>query len=421
MTKDQAAANHNAPSPTPSSRTNQHEDELHRLNNRRAWQGTVSLAIAETTSWGILSYSFGVLLAPFEDVFGASRVAVSGAFSLALLTAGLAARPVGHSLERWGARRVMTLGALLGIVSYGLLATVTNLTVLYLVWALIGISHAAVLYEPAFAAITQWFPNPRQRSTALLLLTSFAGFASTIFVPLEAALCTHYGWRTAVLILTGILVVIVLPLHATLPSIPMHSSSATEEAPQPSPSQQRGLLSVLAIVLTLNSIATTGIGVHLVVYLQTVGFSLQEAARVTAFVGAAQVPGRLLFRPLELVLAPQWRFAFVLIAQALGLLGFLYPNHHSVLILTVILWGASNGMVTLVRATIVADWFGRERYASIGGYVSSWALLGRAAAPLAVSFVYHQAHSYIPALLMLAGLLTVSCVLILYAEHLRQA
>ena len=64
----------------------------------------------------------------------------------------------------------------------------------------------------------------------------------------------------------------------------------------------------------------------------------------------------------------------------------------------------------------------RQRtYASIGGYVSSWALLGRAAAPLAVSLVYHQAHSYAPALLMLAGLLTVSCVLILYAERLRRA
>ena len=422
MTKNQKAGVHpNDPSPTPSPRTNQHEGAPQRMDDKRAWRGTVSLAIAETTSWGILYYSFGVLLTPFEEAVGSSRVTVSGAFSLALLTSGLAARSVGRSLERWGARRVMTLGALLGIVSYGLLATITNLTALYLVWALIGLSHAAVLYEPAFAAITQWFPNPRQRSTALLLLTSFAGFASTIFVPLEAALCTHYGWRTAVLILTGILLVIVLPLHATLPSISMHPSDPSEEAAQSSPSQQRVLLIVLAIVLTLNSIATTGIGVHLVPYLQTVGFSLQEAASVTAFVGAAQVPGRLLFRPLEFVLTSQWRFAFVLLAQAFGLLGLLYPNHHTVLIFTVILWGASNGMVTLVRATIVADWFGREHYASIGGYISSWALLGRAAAPLAVSLVYSQAHSYAPALLMLVGLLLISCALILYAERLRQA
>jgi MFS family permease len=79
------------------------------------------------------------------------------------------------------------------------------------------------------------------------------------------------------------------------------------------------------------------------------------------------------------------------------------------------------GHAATVRATISADWFGREHYASIGGYVSSWSLVGRAAAPLLVSLVYHQAHSYAPALLMLAGLLTVSCVLILYAERLRRA
>ena len=94
----------------------------------RGKPGVHALAVAETTSWGILYYSFGVLLAPFETAFAASRVTISGAFSLALLTSGLAARPVGHSLERWGVRHVMTLGALLGIVSYGLLAIVTNLT-----------------------------------------------------------------------------------------------------------------------------------------------------------------------------------------------------------------------------------------------------------------------------------------------------
>ena len=420
MTDYKASANHDASSPMPSLHPNQHEEDFQPRRERKAWRGTVSLAIAETTSWGILYYSFGVLLAPFETTFGASRVAVSGAFSLALLTSGLAARPVGHSLERWGVRQVMTLGALLGIVSYGLLAIVTNLTALYLVWAFIGVSHAAILYEPAFAAITQWFPNPRQRSSALLLLTSFAGFASTIFVPITAALCTDFGWRTTVLVLTGMLLVIVLPLHATLPSLPLSIFAPLEKASQPSPSQQRMLLSVLAIVLTLNSIATTGIGVHLVPYLQTSGFSLQEAASVMAFVGAAQVPGRLLFRPLELLLASQWRFAFVLLTQALGLLGLLYPNHHTILICTVILWGASNGMVTLVRATIIAEWFGREHYASIGGYVSSWSLIGRAAAPLIVSLVYYQAQSYIPALLMLAGLLIVSCMLILYAERLRR-
>ena len=77
MTDHKAGANHDAPSPTPSLRPNQHEENLQSRHERKAWCGTVSLAVAETTSWGILYYSFGVLLAPFETAFAASRVAIA--------------------------------------------------------------------------------------------------------------------------------------------------------------------------------------------------------------------------------------------------------------------------------------------------------------------------------------------------------
>lgn len=76
MKNQEAGANHDAPSPMPSLRPNQHEEDLQPRRERKAWRGTVSLAVAETTSWGILYYSFGVLLAPFETAVAASRVFV---------------------------------------------------------------------------------------------------------------------------------------------------------------------------------------------------------------------------------------------------------------------------------------------------------------------------------------------------------
>src|SRR5206468_1471885 len=80
-------------------------------NNRTVWRGTAALAVAETTSWGILYYSFGVLLAPLGTAVAASQATVAGAFSLALLVAGLTARPIGHGIERSGARPGLTWGA----------------------------------------------------------------------------------------------------------------------------------------------------------------------------------------------------------------------------------------------------------------------------------------------------------------------
>ena len=74
----------------------------------------VGLSVAETLSWGVLYYSFSVFIRPIEREMGWSRTQVTGAFSLALLVAGLAAMPVGHWVDARGARGLMTSGSVLG-------------------------------------------------------------------------------------------------------------------------------------------------------------------------------------------------------------------------------------------------------------------------------------------------------------------
>ena len=75
-------------------------------------RAVVSLAIAETASWGILHYGVGLRLRPVATDLGVSEVVVAGAYSVARLAGGLAAAPVGRALDRHGVRLVMTIGAL---------------------------------------------------------------------------------------------------------------------------------------------------------------------------------------------------------------------------------------------------------------------------------------------------------------------
>src|SRR5690606_14971482 len=82
----------------------------------------------------------------------------------------------------------------------------------YLVWAALGLAQAAVLYDPAFAAVAVWFR--RRRGLALTVLTFVAGFASVIFIPLAGQLLEAHGWRVAVRWLSAILAVGTIPLHA---------------------------------------------------------------------------------------------------------------------------------------------------------------------------------------------------------------
>src|SRR2546430_14333662 len=66
-----------------------------------------------------------------------------------------------------------------------------------------GFAMAATLYEPAFAVVVSWFARGRDR--ALLTVTLVAGLASTIFMPIEAALLERMGWRSALTVLAVVL------------------------------------------------------------------------------------------------------------------------------------------------------------------------------------------------------------------------
>lgn len=80
------------------------------------------------------------------------------------------------------------------------------------IWIGIGLIHAAVLYEPAFALIAVWFR--RMHSRALLVLTFFGGLASLVFIPLADWLVHAHGWRTALLILAAVLALVTIAPRA---------------------------------------------------------------------------------------------------------------------------------------------------------------------------------------------------------------
>src|SRR5690349_11252732 len=91
------------------------------------WYITVTLALTETISWGIIYYAFSVFLAPMEAELGWSRSELTGGFSLMLLVMGLMAFPVGVWIDRHGARLLMTVGAIgasLLVMGWSLVASV---------------------------------------------------------------------------------------------------------------------------------------------------------------------------------------------------------------------------------------------------------------------------------------------------------
>ncbi|BAL87740.1 hypothetical protein AMIS_25200 [Actinoplanes missouriensis 431] len=137
-----------------------------------------ALAITQTIGYGVLHYSFAVLLISIAADLHTSVTAVTGAYTCSVLTSAALAIPVGRWLDRHGGRLLMTGGSLLGA---GLLVAWSQVEALWQLYAVqigIGVASAASLYEAAFAVVIAWH-RPQQRSRALPAVTVVAGFAST--------------------------------------------------------------------------------------------------------------------------------------------------------------------------------------------------------------------------------------------------
>jgi MFS family permease len=370
---------------------------------RYGWVIVATLAVTETASWGILYYAFSVFITPMERELGWSRTETSGAFSLALGVAALATAPIGHWLDHHSPRALMTAASIAGVVLLVAWSGVRDVATFYLVWIGMGAVMAALLYETAFTVVTKWFVV--RRRAALTAITLVAGMASLIFLPLANWLVEGYGWRGALVILAAVFGVTTLPLHAIfLRRAPMVASSADAEVSwedqEPSVSvrtaSRSGAFWLLAAAFAISSFLTAALNVHLVPYLVGAGYSPGFAALAAGLIGASQVAGRILFAT-ALRLLPRWGepvVAFSLQGAAVFVLA-LAPGTAGV-ILAVALFGAGNGIATLVRALAFSDAFGARWYGTLAGIAGGGAVGARAIAPLSTALAYQVIGGYRP-------------------------
>lgn len=373
----------------------------------------VGLSAAETVSWGILYYSFAVFIRPIEAELGWSRTQVTGAFSLALLVAGLAAIPVGHWLDARGARGLMTAGSVLGALLLLAFSTVSSLAAFYAVWVGLGVAMAMVLYEPAFAIVATWFVRHRDR--ALTVLTVFGGLASTLVVPLATWLLEVQGWRGALATLAVILAFTTVPLHGLMLPRERAPSAAAARARSPGlgPVMAEGRFWGLTGAFTLASLVTVATSVHVIPYLTGNGVSPTTAGAVLGLIGLMQLPGRLVFSPIRRHLAWQWTAAAVFSMQAAALAVLTRAAGGAGLAAFVFLFGIGNGMSTLLRASTLAELYGASRYGRVSGVLSLFSTLGRAAGPVIASLAYTAWGSYERAFGGLAAILVLAAALVL--------
>lgn len=342
-----------------------------------------ALGVTQIFAWGTSYYLPAVLAAPIVADTGWSLTSVVGGLSLGLLTAGVVSPVAGRTIARRGGRPVLAVSA--ALLSMGLLALALahSLAAFLLAWLVMGLGMGAGLYDPAFATLGRLYGEGGR--SAITTLTLFGGFASTVCWPLSAFLNAHLGWRGACFVYAAVQVAVALPIYLfVLPRETQRPVTPLATAAAPTPAAalaipQRGLFVLLATTITLASIISTMLSVHLLTILQGKGIALAAAVSLGALVGPSQVAAR----TIEIFIArfhhPIWTKLAATSLVTVGLAALWTGS--PVITLALVLYGAGIGLESIARGTLPLAIFGSERYPVVMGRIAMPSLIAQAAAP----------------------------------------
>jgi predicted MFS family arabinose efflux permease len=354
------------------------------------------LAVTQVVSWGTLYYAFAIVARAMQRDLGLRAELVFGAFSWCLLVAGLVATPAGILIDRYGGRPVTAAGSLLCGAGFILLSRAQGAPGYFVAWSVLGVAMSGVLYEAAFATIAHLYGAGARR--AISTLTLFGGFASTVFWPLTLKLSGQAGWRDTYLLYGLLQLLLCLPLHLLLDSRPDGEVHAAARPADADLNLRQALRHPafwhLAFAFSANSFIFSALSVHLIPILSGLGHPIASVVLMAALIGPMQVAGRVGEMTVGRRLAAQTvgRLSFALLPCALLALLF-FGRRQTAMAVFCILYGLSNGIVTIVRGTVPQLLFGTRNYGAISGALSGPSLLAKAAGPLAVAAVIQASAS----------------------------
>ncbi|MEP3889461.1 MAG: MFS transporter [Hellea sp.] len=374
------------------------------------WVFLSALGLAQICSWGSLYYAFPQIAIAMNAEFGWAKSDLYGALTLSLLLKAFAAVPIGMAIDRGYGRAVMTLGSAIAGLMFFMWSQTQFLWWFYVSLAGIGLMQAAVLYSAIFAIMSRHYDQTKVRDN-ITTLTLWGGFASTVFIPLIEFLMAHMDWRSVLIILGLVNILICAGIYQFLPNF-------TQRVPTPahqtklSNSDDRGtkwaiaqpVFWTLLICFALYSMMTTSFRFHLYPLLLENGLTGEKAVFIMALLGPAQVAGRALMQIYKTKSIAQIGLFVVSLFPLCFIALVLFPAHIPILMIVAVCYGTAAGTMTIIRGIAVPEFLTKNAYGTINGIMSIPITVMTALAPSIAALSWRMTGSYSVLMYGLIGL-----------------
>jgi predicted MFS family arabinose efflux permease len=354
-------------------------------------------AFIVTLSMGI-RHGFGLWLQPITQDQGWTRETFAFALAVQNLSWGVFGIFAGMAADRFGAFRVLVVGALLYAAGLaGMALTTTSLGFALTAGVLIGAAQAGTTYAVIYGVIGRQIPAEK-RSWAMGVAAAAGSFGQFLMVPVEGWLISSFGWQEALLFL-GAAVLLIMPLAWGLRE-PGYAGGAMPKREQTIMQALREALKYRSFQLLMAGYFVCGfqvvfIGVHMPSYLKDNGLSPQVASYALALIGLFNVIGTYAAGALGQRMPKRYILAFIYFARAAAISIFLLVPLTPA---SVYVFAAVMGVLWLSTVpptnAVVAQIFGVAHLSMLGGFVFFSHQIGSFMGVWLGGLLYDQTGSY---------------------------
>ncbi|WP_077036266.1 MFS transporter [Pelomonas sp. KK5] len=328
-------------------------------------------ALVVTTSMGI-RHGFGLWLQPITMERGWTREAFSFAIAIQNLSWGLAGPLAGMLADRWGAFRVLLIGALCYALGLLGMASASNAALFTaMAGVLTGVAQAGTTYAVVYGVIGRNIDASR-RSWAMGVTAAAGSFGQFLMVPVENWLIGHLGWQNALYVLAAA-VLAIAPLAFGLREPPLQAGAHGRH--QSIGSALREAFGYRSFQLLMAGYFVCGfqvvfIGVHMPSYLKDHGLSPQVATYALALIGLFNVFGTYTAGSLGQRMPKRYLLSGIYALRSVAIVVFLSVPLSP---LSVYVFAAVIGFLWLSTVpptnAVLAQIFGVQHMSMLGGFV----------------------------------------------------
>jgi MFS family permease len=318
--------------------------------------------------------SLGFFLTPLSQANGWGRDVFALALAIQNLLWGLGQPFAGAIADKFGAPRVLCTGVALYALGLYLTSTATSPGMLQLsAGVLIGFGLSGCAVPAVIGALGKLLPE-NWRAVAFGAVTAAGSFGQFLFSPLAVHLMDSYGWQNALVIFSGLLL-LVIPLSLTL--IAPHRPDGAVASAVPPQSLKQALAEAFghrSYVLLVLGFFTCGfqlafVTVHLPSYLVDRGLSVEVGGWTLAIIGLCNIVGSLGSGYLATIMPKRYILSVIYFLRALSIVAFITLPASPV---ATLIFGAVTGLLWLSTVPptsgLVAMMFGTRWLTMLFGF-----------------------------------------------------